>query len=319
MTCDCGVLSIIGAITVAVIAVKILLFVKTNYLGGGVNIKKKYGTKGGSWAVVTGASDGIGRAMAIDLARRGMNVCVIARTKSKLEEVAEEIKELKAEAKIITFDFSDTTPHAWKKLFHELDALEIGVLVNNVGINYEFPQDYDSVSIDDDLRILRVNCESQLQMTKYVVPRMKAKRCGAILNMGSFSGVTPTAMLATYAATKSFSAHFSNCMAVELKPHGIDVLTVRPNLVITPMTIGGGNKTPKASFMRVAVKPFVRQTLDKLGSVMMNAGHSNHAIIEAVVTSFPVSFINAQILKMHKSINKRALSKKERQAAAGNK
>eukprot|EP01084_Bolivina_argentea_P228620 386097_1 len=254
--------------------------------------------------------------MAVDLARRGMNVCVIARTKSKLEEVADEIKQHNVEAKVVAFDFSETSAHSYKKMFHELDSIDIGVLVNNVGINYEFPKDYDSVPIEEDTRILNVNCESQLQMTKYVVPRMKAKRCGAIINMGSFSGVTPTAMLATYAASKSFNAHFSNCLAVELKPHGIDVLTVRPNLIITNMTIGAGNKTPKPSFLRVATIPAVRQILSKVGTVMMTAGHPNHCLIEALVTSAPVSFVNNQILKMHKSINKRAQRKKEAQTAA---
>lgn len=286
-------LQCIGAAAVLYAAVKVLNFVRTNYFVS-CNPAKRY-AKAGSWAVVTGASDGIGRAFAEELAKKGMNVCIIARTKSKLDEVAEEITKRGAQAKVVVFDFADATPHQYKKLFTELDSIQIGVLVNNVGINYLYGKDYDRVDVEEDMRILKVNCESQLQMTKYVLPKMKEKRCGAIINLSSVSALLPAPLLATYAATKSFNLTFSSALQSEVSRYGIDVLSVTPNTVVSKMTQGVSTRKPKSNFFIVPANAMARQTINKLAATHQTAGHANHALLEAVFTSLP-RFVQEKVI-----------------------
>lgn len=279
------ILALIGALVVARVTVSFLWFLKLGFFSG-VNIKSRY-AKAGSWAVVTGASDGIGRSMAIDLAKRGMNVCILARTKSKLDEVAEEITKRNVQARVIVFDFGTAGAEEYKGLFKELDSLQIGVLVNNVGVNYEFPKPFDTTPIEEDLRIVKINIESQLMMTKYVLPKMKTSRCGGIVNLSSISSLTSTPFLCTYAASKAFNRHFSNSLALELSRSNIDVLSVTPHFVISQMS-----KRKRATFDVVPPSVMARQTLNQLGSTVQTSGHRHHTIIETILVSLPTFLSN---------------------------
>jgi 17beta-estradiol 17-dehydrogenase / very-long-chain 3-oxoacyl-CoA reductase len=311
-------LQYLGAAAVAYIAICLLFFVKRVFLASGGATLSRILKKGGAWAVVTGASDGIGRAIAVELGRRGFNVVLIARTVSKLEEVAAEIKAKRpdAQTKVIPFDFSKGGDAEYNALFAQLDAYDIGVLANNVGINYAFPQGIDACDVAEDLSILKVNCESQLRMTKYVVGKMKQKKAGAILSLGSFTSSFPTALLSTYSGTKAFNAAFSDALAIELAEHGISVLTVTPNLVISRMTAGEKADKAKPSFMRVAANAMARATVSKIGAVTRTAGHTNHELIEAIASLVPRNFFNTQVLASQKAINKKALKIKAAKEAA---
>ncbi|CUF35464.1 short chain dehydrogenase, putative [Bodo saltans] len=302
----CGItcaLTAVGAVAAVYLVARFVQFLSLQFASP--NLKQKY-AKAGTWAVVTGASEGIGQALALDFAKRGFNVCVIARSKDKLASVVEEIEKKKVQGKAISFDFSTASSHDYKKLFNELDAIELAVLVNNVGVNYTYANYFDEVDIEEDLRILKVNCEAQLQMTKYAVRRLRPKKSGAIISLSSFTATTPSPLLSTYTATKSFNYGFSNSLAFELQGTGIDVLTVTPNLVISRMTSGVSTKAPKPSFLKVSASAMARQTLNALGTTKVTSGHRNHAIIEGVLSFLPVDFVGNQILKMHKDIKKRA-------------
>ena len=304
--CCCS-FTTLGVAAAVLIAARVLKFIYENYVAK-ANLKQYLRT--GSWAVVTGASEGIGRALAVELAKNGFNVCVIARTKSKLDDVVVEIQQQKTKGLAVEFDFGAGTAASYKKLFDELDRLDLSVLVNNVGINYEYANYFDEVDVETDLRILKVNCESQLQMTKYFLRRLAGKKGGAIVNLSSFTATAPAPMLATYAGTKCFNRGFSDAIAFEVKQRGIDVLTVMPNLVISRMTTGASTKAPKPSFLKVSASSMARQTLKKLGVSLETAGHVNHVIIEAVTGLLPTSLLGGQILKMHKDVKRRAERKK---------
>jgi 17beta-estradiol 17-dehydrogenase / very-long-chain 3-oxoacyl-CoA reductase len=304
MSCFC--FSTLGVAVAVLIVVRIAKFLYETYVAK-ANFKKYLKT--GSWAVVTGASEGIGRALAVELAKQGFNVCVIARTKAKLAEVVAEIQQLKVKGSAVEFDFGAATATSYKQLFSELDRLDVSVLVNNVGINYEYANYFSEVDIETDLRILKVNCESQIQMTKYFLRRLD-KQSGAIVNLSSFTATAPAPMLATYAGTKCFNRGFSNSIAYEVGQRGIDVLTVMPNLVISRMTTGASTRVPKPSFLKVSASSMARQTLQKLGSTLETAGHFNHGVIEAVTGFLPTALLGGQILKMHKDVKRRAERKK---------
>lgn len=304
-----GFLSIVGAVALGFVMFKVFSFVKINYMTS-LNMKKRYG-KAGEWAVVTGASEGIGQAMAIDLARRGFNVCVIARTQSKLDAVVEELKQIGVEGKSISFDFAAATPQNYDELFAQLDKIQIAVLVNNVGVNYSYTNYFDEVDLETDLRLLKVNCEASVRMTKYIVPKMKAKHCGAIVMLGSVSAVTPAPMLCTYAGTKAFNLSFGSGLYYELKEFGIDVLAVSPNMVVSRMTQGVASRKPRESFLMVNAAKMAHQTLNKLGSAPQTPGHSNHAVLEVIMTSLPIDMVSNHILQLHKTIKRKAERKRE--------
>eukprot|EP00796_Vickermania_ingenoplastis_P009738 gene9738-6826_t len=283
---------------------RLFRFCTINYLTS-FNMRKKY-AKSGDWAVVTGASEGIGHAMALDLARRGFNVCVIARTQSKLDAVVQEIELAGVMGKSISFDFALATDESWKDLFKKLDDIRIAVLVNNVGVNYEYTNYFHELDVETDLRLLKVNTEATVRLTKYVLPNMKEHRAGAIICMGSVSAVFPTPLLATYAGTKAFNLSFAASLHYELKEFGIDVMGVSPNLVVSKMTQGKSSRPPKESFLMVNANAMARKTLNQLGSVPVTAGHSNHGIVEGVMGLLPTTTVANMVLKLNKSIKKRA-------------
>lgn len=308
MDCSlCKCLSYFGGAVALFLALRLVMWLKLHFASS-LNLQK-YRKKGGDWAVVTGASDGLGKAFSIELARQGFNVMLVSRTKSKLDDVAAECAKQSSDikTKVVAFDFSTAGQQEYKKLAIEVEALEVGVLVNNVGINYEFPKFFEDVDISEDLSILKVNCESQLQMTKMVLPKMKARKSGAIVSLGSYSAVCDAGLLSTYAGTKAFNTAFSRAMATELSKAKIDVMALTPNMVISNMS-----KMKRENFMVVNPKAFVRQGLSKLGAVRQNAGHWRHSLIEAVTEMLPEGFRTNMVYGQQVSINKRAMKKQQK-------
>jgi 17beta-estradiol 17-dehydrogenase / very-long-chain 3-oxoacyl-CoA reductase len=185
-----------GAFYLAFLCISFLkLFIKT----------KRYSFKPqkDSYALISGASDGIGKEFAMQLAKKGYNVVIMARSKDKLEQVAQSVKEAGKEAIVIPFDFSTTEDSKYQDLKKKIDALNIEVLVNNVGVSHDFPVgflDEDPAIVE---RIMQVNCHSMMRMTRLVVPKMVTNRKGLVLNIGSFAGKVPSGLLAVYAASKA--------------------------------------------------------------------------------------------------------------------
>lgn len=180
----------------------------------GKNIKKVYG----SWAVITGATDGIGKAMAFELARKGLNVFLISRSISKLNETCAEIKAKypSVEVKVLAIDYSDFNAEARSKVAEALAYIEVGVLVNNVGISYPFTKYFDELEDVNVEQLIRLNVDSTTWMTRIVLPGMKSRRRGAIINIGSAAGVSTSPLLAQYGAAKSYIAMFTRALNYEL-------------------------------------------------------------------------------------------------------
>jgi 17beta-estradiol 17-dehydrogenase / very-long-chain 3-oxoacyl-CoA reductase len=263
-----------GLLLAAVLLVKLL---RKLMAVGPLDLKKRY-HRAGDWAVVTGASEGIGRAFAIELARRGFNVIIIARSKDKLAEVKEQCLGLGVNCEAMTFDFSTSSNVDYEPLLSALGRFEVSILVNNVGVAYEIPTYFDRPPLAEDLRMLTVNVEAQVRMTKFFLPKFKEKRCGAIISLSSLASIMEPALLAMYSGTKAFNKTFSNALRAECAGTGVDILAVTPGAVITAMS-----GATRESFGTVTAASLASQSLDQLGLVGQFCGHWQHAVSEVLI------------------------------------
>ena len=237
------------------------------FLSGTVDFKKF-----GKWAVVTGATDGIGKEYCEQLAAKGMSVVLVSRTIEKLETVASQIEEkYKVETKVIAVDFSRADIYA--KLTSELSELDIGVLVNNVGVSYDYPQYFHQVPVDKVEALLNVNALSVAEMTRIVLPRMLERKKGIVINIGSMAGNTIFPFLAEYSATKAFISFFTRCVQYEYRgERSIFIQYVAPGAVATKMSkIQLGTFSPTA-------ESYVRSALNSVGKLSITAGCFAHEI-----------------------------------------
>jgi 17beta-estradiol 17-dehydrogenase / very-long-chain 3-oxoacyl-CoA reductase len=269
--------SVIGALWIGAHVVKWARFLRTLYHPG-ANLAKKY-MRAGNWAVVTGGSEGIGFAMGMDLAKRGFSVILIALDEPRLLEAAAHIRRVSpnVQAIAIPFNFLTADDAAFDTLFQELDKYPVSILVNNVGGFYNYCKPFSDATIGEDLRLLRLNCEPQIRMTKHLLPRWKELKCGAIVNLSSYSAVVAAPYLTTYAGTKAFNLAFASSLADEVAEYGVDVLAVTPCFVSTRITQGYEQK-PMQVGESGTVDPVVmaQHTLRKLGVVAQTCGHNLH-------------------------------------------
>lgn len=277
---------------------------------------KRFGANDGAWAVVTGASDGIGRVYAIELAKRGFNILLISRTKSKLEEVATECKEHKVKTEVLAVDFASKDESFYDEIKSAVQKCDhVGVLVNNVGISFPYPGNFLDVSKELCDTIINVDIKSVNEMTRIVLPGMVERHAGAIINVSSISGAVPAPMLSVYSGSKSYVNFFSQCVATEYARSGIAVQAITPSLVVSNMS-----KIRKASLVQGVCNPdvIVKGSLHNLGYEIHWSPFWVHALQEwAMKRVLPLHYVlNNIMLAMHIGIRKRALAKEARDKQA---
>jgi 17beta-estradiol 17-dehydrogenase / very-long-chain 3-oxoacyl-CoA reductase len=157
--------------------------------------------------IITGATDGIGKALSYQLAENNLNLILISRNSKKLETVKNEItsKNPHVQIKTVTIDFSGEFTTGVREIEILARDLDLGILINNVGITYPKAMFFDEVKEETWMKIVRVNIESTTRMTKAVLGGMMERKKGTIVNIGSGAAVVvPSHPLFTiYAATKA--------------------------------------------------------------------------------------------------------------------
>ncbi|KAF8588867.1 NAD(P)-binding protein [Ramaria rubella] len=310
-----------GALSFAELTLRITTILTQIFLIPGKSLKR-FGSGTGAWAVVTGASDGIGREFALQLGKAGFNIFLASRNADKLRAVATEIESSGVKTQTQAIDFSNADDPAWQSLATALANLDIGVLVNNVGRSHEMPIDFVD-TLEQDMRdIIQINVNSALKITSIVLPGLLARKRGLILNLGSFSGAIPSAMLATYSGSKAFLATWSQALAKEVESKGVTVQLVNAAFVVSAMS-----KIRRPSISTPTAKTFVRVALRKIGvpggSLLRpytSTPYWAHSMLDAFITNIRwPSLIMAYMHSMHKDIRRRALKKKEREALAAKK
>jgi 3-oxoacyl-[acyl-carrier protein] reductase len=184
-------------------------------------------------ALITGAGKGIGKAIAIALAKEGVNVILVARTQSDLDEVANEVNKLGVQSVALTADVSDISS-VNKAVAEALDKFKtIDILINNAGIaafgnilEME-PQAWE--------RIIQVNLMGTYYTTRAVLPNMIERKMGDIINISSTAGLKGNASTSAYSASKFAVLGLTESLMQEVRKHNIRVTALTPSTVATEM------------------------------------------------------------------------------------
>lgn len=213
----------------------------------------------GPWAIVAGASEGLGAAFAKGLAERGLNLILLARRLAKLEELAQLLKtNYTVEVEPYSMDLSDF--ESVKKLISEFHH-PIGLLIYNAA--YAPIGNFYDVPIENLEKIIDVNIKAPLLLSKLVSEQMIQKRQGGIILMSSLAGNQGSPKIATYAASKAFNTIFAEGLWLELKQHGIDVLASCAGAISTPGYKKAQNT--KDAPGTLSAKQVAETTLESLG------------------------------------------------------
>jgi short-subunit dehydrogenase len=182
-------------------------------------------------ALVTGASSGIGAALARRIARDGHDLVLVARRTDLLESLAHELEKAGVRAQVIAKDL--LRPGAPRELFDEVGrrGLTVGWLVNNAGFGMNGP--FHRLALERELDVIRLNVQVPVELTGLCLPGMVERKRGVVMNVSSLGAFAPGPYMATYCATKSFVLSFSEAIAEEVRGTGVEVLCVCPGFTRT--------------------------------------------------------------------------------------
>lgn len=191
------------------------------------------------WAVVTGASSGLGREFARALADRGYPVLAVARRGERLRALADEVGQSGGRLEPLVADLS--TAEGVETLLTSAGDREVELLVNNAGLAAYGP----FVVLPSERELLRLNVEAVVALTRGLVPAMVERRRGGVINVASQAAFQPMPYFAVYAASKAFVLSFSEALAEELRGTGVRVTAVAPGFVSTEFAEVAGSQEPE--------------------------------------------------------------------------
>ena len=222
--------------------------------GGMERLRARYGP----WAVVTGASSGIGREMALQLADAGLSVVLVARSQDALDQLAADLcSRPGVEARTVAVDLAlEAGTMAVEKATRDLD---VGLLIAAAGFGTSGP--FLESSLEEELKMLDVNCRAPLQMSLHFGRRFAGRGRGGLVLMGSIVGFQGTPKSANYAATKAYVQTIAEALHAELAPLGVDVLASAPG----PTDSGFATRAGMQMGRTLKPEDVARSTLAALG------------------------------------------------------
>jgi len=279
----------------------VVTFVFTHFIRPGKNLKKY-----GSWAIVTGCTDGIGKSICEEFAKLGINLVLVSRTKQKLDEQAKELQDkFKIDTRVIPLDFSVEDPAIFNNVKSIIENLDIGILVNNVGASYDHAEYFDQLDRTKINQLIRLNIYSTVEMTYLVLPGMLQRKRGAIINVSSASSLVNEPMYAVYSGTKAFVNNFSVALYYEYKSRGIHVQSQLPAFVTTKLS-----KLRSTSFFICSPRSYAKSFLRQIGYDPLILSYWTHALQFLVIPLIPSWLLSSYLLSRGKDIRQRALKKK---------
>jgi len=218
------------------------------------SLKQRYG----DWALVTGASAGIGLEFARAFARDGISVVLAARHVETLASVADELaREHGVEARVVACDLA--TPEGVRDCLAAVSGLDLAILVNNAGAGYAGR--FERQSPERLAALVQLNCAAPVALTAAILPKLRARGRGAVIFTGSVSGCQPLPLHALYAATKSFDNLLAEGLWGELRGSGVDVLALEPGATETEFQRTAG----QSAHVGESAEKVVRVALRALG------------------------------------------------------
>jgi len=226
----------------------------------GILIRRESGlaARYGTWAVVTGASDGIGCAFAHHLGEAGINLVLVARRRPRLEDLAAELGKLHGiEARVLALDLKD--PAAVEVIDRATHRLDVGLLVAAAGFGTSGP--FVASSLAAEVEMLEVNCRALMELASRFGERLVGRGRGGMVLMSSLVAFQGVPRAAHYAATKAYVQTLAEGLHHELKPHGVDVIASAPGPIRSGFGARAGMQLGRAPGPDVVA----RETLAALG------------------------------------------------------
>jgi len=234
----------------------------------------------GPIALVTGASSGIGKAFAEDLAARGLDLVLAARRRDRLEAIAADLS-AKRGVRVVTLEVDLARPEAAAEMAAETASLDIGLVVSNAG--FSMKGDHAGNDPAEMTEMLMVNCHAPLQLTRAFIPRLRARGRGGIVLTSSVEGLIGCPYSAAYSASKALVKALGEALWGELREEGIDVLTLCPGATESEAAARSGyDISNMPNVMKAA--DVAAQTLDRIadGPIFVSNDHYR-AMFEALV------------------------------------
>lgn len=217
----------------------------------------------GKWAIVAGASQGLGAAYAQELARRGLHLVLIARRAELLQSEAKQLSEkygVKVKPLVLDLSF----PDAAEQIIYQTMDLDIGLLVYNAAFSAVGP--FLEQSMENHVREIHTNVHAPLKLVYLLGQRMLQRGSGGILLMSSLSAFQGSAYISTYAATKAFNIVLAESLWEEWRLQGVDMLVCVSGAVKTPNYVSSQPvKTGGLGDMTLVPEQVVQEALDALG------------------------------------------------------
>jgi 17beta-estradiol 17-dehydrogenase / very-long-chain 3-oxoacyl-CoA reductase len=287
-----NVLMVAGAYTLASAALSSLRWVYIQAIARS-NLAQ-YGAHRGAYALVTGASEGIGKALALEGAARGFNLVLIARRQGALEVLRAEIIALYPFVNVIILplDCSDEKQNmVIDRIVDTVQNLDLAIVWNNVGVTTDIPTALNKIPNEEIRRILQVNNTFTVCLTARLIPHLKRRDGKSIIaNISSFLSLLPACNYSTYASSKAFLNHFTECMSCELMDSNVSVVGLRPAHVVTRMSW-----ITESSFMVPTAHTWAKAAWDKLGVQENMTPYMGHALQELMARWTPSWFIRSEL------------------------
>ncbi len=250
---------------------------------------KKYGP----WAVVTGASSGIGEEFCRQLAALKMNLALVARREENLKKLAADLGgKHNIKIKIISVDVSQSD--FMKQITAVTDTLEVGLLVNNAG--FALTGDFFGHTLDEELSLLNVNCRAPIVLSHIFGNKMAKRGKGGIINVSSVAAYMPMSFWSNYAASKAYLLSFSDGLSFELKGKGVDVLALCPGGTRTEFSKVAGIKS--GGVEPVGVVELALKSLGKKSSVIPGLGNNLIPVLNRLLPRQWLTNLGAKVVAL---------------------
>jgi uncharacterized protein len=241
----------------------------------------EFAQKYGPWAVIAGASEGIGASLADQLASRGLNLVLIARNAPLLDEVATRVREEHGvQTRAVVQDLTD--PDVTPRVAEATEGLDVGLVIYNAGASDRTTEFLDN-EFEYSLKQIKLDCIGPIALAHHFGTAMRERGRGGIVLVASLACLAGSATLAMYSAVKAFQHNFAEGLWAELRPHGVDVCCTPLGMTYTPAFQRMGIEYDPAAHM--LSEDVAREIIENIGNGPVHVvGENNRAAASAIWT-----------------------------------